>query len=199
MFSSLASSGSMASAAIQCSSCRHRLAAARRYMLALYHLFSGRIGISEIPGGEQIMPRVGQEIDDRLIANRCHRGHCVRRHRAACLQRRYHAHDLGRHCLSTGRRAGYALVRLCRSTGVSPGSDTLVKLLEAHGPSLIIIDELVAFARQPLRRNRPPARRYFRGGDDLCAVAHRGSAPRQRLDPVGIDPPIEDRNRRRRR
>ncbi|MCB0073629.1 MAG: DUF499 domain-containing protein, partial [Caldilineaceae bacterium] len=46
-----------------------------------------------------------------------------------------------------GGADGYALVRQADLAGVSPGSDTLVQLLEAHGPALIIIDELVAFAR----------------------------------------------------
>ena len=38
-------------------------------LLALYHLFSGNIGFSEIPGGEHILAEVG-EIDDRISANR---------------------------------------------------------------------------------------------------------------------------------
>src|SRR5690606_31981010 len=38
-------------------------------MLALYHLLSGQIGFSEIPGGENIIKRVG-DIDDRIEARK---------------------------------------------------------------------------------------------------------------------------------
>lgn len=38
-------------------------------MLALYHLFGGQIGFSDIPGGEEIVRRVS-DIDDRISANR---------------------------------------------------------------------------------------------------------------------------------
>jgi len=41
--------------------------------------------------------------------------------------------------------------------GVNPGSDTLVDLLEAFGPCLIIIDELVAYARNLYRTENLPA------------------------------------------
>ena len=39
------------------------------------------------------------------------------------------------------------MVETADVTGVAPGSDTLVQLLEHYGPALIMIDELVAFAR----------------------------------------------------
>jgi predicted AAA+ superfamily ATPase len=42
---------------------------------------------------------------------------------------------------------GYQRVETADLQGVSPGSDTLLALLDAYGPALIIIDELVAFAR----------------------------------------------------
>ena len=38
-------------------------------MLALYHLLGGQIGFSEIPGGENIVKRVGN-IDDRVEARK---------------------------------------------------------------------------------------------------------------------------------
>jgi hypothetical protein len=41
----------------------------------------------------------------------------------------------------------YFMVENADKKGVSPGSDTILKLLEDFGPALIIIDELVAFAR----------------------------------------------------
>src|SRR5690606_29675316 len=38
-------------------------------MLALYHLFGGGISFSEIPGGEDIIDRIGN-VDDMITANR---------------------------------------------------------------------------------------------------------------------------------
>lgn len=125
-------------------------------MLALFHLFSGQIGFSEIPGGEHIVSRVGSAIDDRIIANRAV---IVGTAFSATEPRRYvnattHtlwgdiAYQLG---WSQGDEAealkAYQMVEAADLAGVSPGSDTLVSLLEHYGPALIIIDELVAFAR----------------------------------------------------
>ena len=43
---------------------------------------------------------------------------------------------------------GYELVEQNDLEGTNPGADTLVKLLEAHGPALIILDELVRLTQQ---------------------------------------------------
>ena len=116
-------------------------------MLALYHLFSGAIGISEIPGGEQIAQRVG-EIDDKLTANR-----------AVIVGTAFDASQprvypdvttrtlWGDMAYQLGGVEGYKMVEQADLAGVSPGSDTLVELVDKYGPALIIIDELVAFAR----------------------------------------------------
>jgi len=116
-------------------------------MLALYHLFGGQIGVSQIPGGEQIMQRVG-EVDDRLTANRAV---IVGTAFDASQPRRYAdatTHTLwGDMAYQLGGVDGYKMVEQADLTGVSPGSDTLVALVDKYGPALIIIDELVAFAR----------------------------------------------------
>jgi predicted AAA+ superfamily ATPase len=46
-----------------------------------------------------------------------------------------------------GKR-GYAMVAEADEAGVSPGSDALRELFDAAGPSLVLIDEWVAFVRQ---------------------------------------------------
>jgi hypothetical protein len=124
-------------------------------MLALYHLLSGQIGFSEIPGGENIVKRV-ENIDDRIKAN-C--AVIVGIAFSATEPRRYNVattHTLwGDIAFQLGWGKGgeegaleaYLMVEKADLAGVSPGSDTLVELLERFGPALIIIDELVAFAR----------------------------------------------------
>ncbi|MCC6801844.1 MAG: DUF499 domain-containing protein [Anaerolineae bacterium] len=116
-------------------------------MLALYHLFGGQIGFSEIPGGEAIVREVG-EIDDRINANRA----VIVGTAFSATEPRHYA-DATTHTLwgdlayQLGGAGAYRRVEKADLAGVSPGSDDLVALLEAYGPALIIIDELVAFAR----------------------------------------------------
>ena len=116
-------------------------------MLALYHLFGGQIGLSEIPGGERILAQAG-EVDDRVEAQRAV---VVGTAFSATEPRRYKdatTHTLwGDLAYQLGGAAGYKLVERADLAGVSPGSDDLLALLEQHGPALIILDELVAFAR----------------------------------------------------
>lgn len=116
-------------------------------MLALYHLFGGQIGFSEIPGGENIAQRVGN-IDDRIKANRAV---IVGTAFSATEPRRYQhltTHTLwGDIAYQIGGVEGYQMVETADLAGVSPGSDTLLELLDQFGPALLIIDELVAFAR----------------------------------------------------
>lgn len=116
-------------------------------MLALYHLFSGNIGFSEIPGGEHIVQRVGA-IDDRIVARRAV---IVGTAFSAVEPRQYPdatTHTLwGDIAYQLGGLDAYRMVEKADLAGVNPGSDTLVQVLEQFGPALIIIDELVAFAR----------------------------------------------------
>lgn len=116
-------------------------------MLALYHLFGGQIGFSEIPGGENIVSQIG-DIDDRISAN-C--AVIVGTAFSATEPRQYPdctTHTLwGDIAYQIGGVEAYRLVEKADLAGVSPGSDTLLQLLEEYGPALLIIDELVAFAR----------------------------------------------------
>ncbi len=116
-------------------------------MLALYHLLGGQIGFSEIPGGENIVKRVG-DIDDRISANRAV---IVGTAFSATERRRYKdctTHTLwGDIAYQIGGIEAYRMVEKADLAGVSPGSDTLLELFEKFGPALVIIDELVAFAR----------------------------------------------------
>jgi uncharacterized protein len=136
-------------------------------MLAMYHLFSGKIGFSQIPGGEAIREDLDEDIDDVISANRAV---IVGTAFSATEPRRYAnltTHTLwGEIAYQLGREKGgdvgaleaYRLVERADLAGISPGSDTLVELFENFGPALIIIDELVAFARNlPTSGDRVPA------------------------------------------
>jgi len=116
-------------------------------MLALYHLFGGQIGFSEIPGGENIVKEMG-EIDDRISANRAvivglDFSPTQPRQKLECT-----THTLwGEIAYQLGGFAAYQIVEKDDLAAVNPGTETLTRLLENHGPALIIIDELVGFAR----------------------------------------------------
>jgi predicted AAA+ superfamily ATPase len=116
-------------------------------MLALYHLVGGQIGFSEIPGGEDILSRVG-DVDDRLEAN-C--AVIVGTAFSATEPRQYPDCTTrtlwGDIAYQLGGIEAYRIVEDADGSSLTPGSDTIVKLLENYGPALIIIDELVAFAR----------------------------------------------------
>ncbi len=47
-----------------------------------------------------------------------------------------------------GGNEGYELVKEADRSGIAPGSNTLVELFDRAGPTLILIDELVAYARK---------------------------------------------------
>lgn len=116
-------------------------------MLALYHILGGQIGFTDIPGGEDIIGRIGA-VDDRIEARRAV---IVGTAFSPTEPRQYQdctTHTLwGDIAYQIGGVEAYRVVETADMTGVSPGSDTILQLLEAHGPALLIVDELVAFAR----------------------------------------------------
>jgi predicted AAA+ superfamily ATPase len=116
-------------------------------MLALYHLCSGTIGLSDIPYSKAIADRLGAPFE-RLQARRA-----VIVGTAFDVNRPQEHDDCtvrtlwGSIAYQLGGIEAYRLVEEADLNGTSPGSDTLVRLLETYAPALIIIDELVAFAR----------------------------------------------------
>ena len=115
-------------------------------MLAIYHLAAG-VKLSDIAGAEEIVDRLG-EVDDYI---KCQRAVIVGTAFDGTKPRDYadcSTHNLwGEIAYQLGGLEAYEMVAEADRQGISPGSDTLLALLEAHGPALIIIDELVAHAR----------------------------------------------------
>ncbi|GAB1420700.1 Swt1 family HEPN domain-containing protein [Anaerolineales bacterium] len=116
-------------------------------MLALYHLLGGEISFNEIPGGEHILSQIGA-VDHRISARRA----VIVGTAFSATEPRVYA-DCTTHTLwgdiayQIGGVEAYQRMEKADLTGVSPGSDSLLRLMEDYGPVLIIIDELVAFAR----------------------------------------------------
>lgn len=115
-------------------------------MLALYHLCSGNVRLSDFPGGERISEGIGGV--DLPEAN-----HAVLVGTALDPSKPHQYPDVTVHTLwgelayQLGGEEGYAIVAQADQKGVSPNSNTLTDLLDSFGPCLIIIDEFVAYAR----------------------------------------------------
>ncbi len=125
-------------------------------MLALYHLANGQLKLSDIPGGERIAAQIDHtDLPEANIAV------LVGTNLDVAKPRQYRdatVHTLwGEMAYQLGGQAAYKLVEPEDRQGVSPGSHTLRDLLFQFGPSLIIIDELVAYARNLYGAERLPA------------------------------------------
>jgi hypothetical protein len=125
-------------------------------MLALYHLVNGQIRLKDIPGGERIAEAIGDvdlpEAQIAVLVGTALDPSRPREYLDATV------HTLwGELAYQLGGVEGYRMVEVADQKGVSPGSDTLRELLYRFGPSLIIIDELVAYARNLYGVDRLPA------------------------------------------
>ncbi len=116
-------------------------------MLAVYHLASGKVPASEMPGIPNIIDKAGiSELPRARIA-------VLDGIKASPSQPVQHGsiqvHTLwGDLAWQLGGEEGYALVASADQSGTSPGKDVLQQLLEKSAPCVILIDELVAYIRQ---------------------------------------------------
>jgi predicted AAA+ superfamily ATPase len=125
-------------------------------MLALYHLCGGKIKLSDFPGGERIAEGVGDA--DLPEANVAALVGTALNPSQPCQYPDATVHTLwGELAYQLGGVEGYKMVEGADLKGVSPGSNTLSELLFRFGPCLIIIDELVAYARNLYGVERLPA------------------------------------------
>lgn len=115
-------------------------------MLALYHLFSG-VNPNDLPGIDEVMNEAGVTslpIARRvvLVGNKISPGNPVTKPDGTVV------HTLwGELAYQLGGKAAYERIRHDDERATSPG-DMLRELFKDFGPSLILIDEWVAYARQ---------------------------------------------------
>lgn len=115
-------------------------------MLALYHLLGGKIRLSDIPGGEALAAQIGKvdlpHANRAVIVGTAFNPANPRRYKDVTTRTVW-----GEIAYQLGGTQGYQIMEQADLAGVNPGADTLLQVLEQFGPALIIIDELVAFAR----------------------------------------------------
>lgn len=124
-------------------------------MLALYHLTGGKIRVQDLPGGERLAAQIGNvdlpEANIAVLVGTALDPTKPRAYPDATV------HTLwGELAYQLGGKAAYDLLAQADQAGVSPGSNTLSDLLFQFGPCLIIVDELVAYARNLYDAGRLP-------------------------------------------
>src|SRR5581483_7773138 len=128
-------------------------------LLALYHLFGGKIQKEDVAGIENLNLH-SKNLPEKLpSANR------------AVLACNYLSVDTpwkkpdgttirtlwGELAWQLGGKEGYKLVAESDKNSVSPGGEILTQLFERFGPALILIDEWVVYARQLIGKDNLPA------------------------------------------
>ncbi len=128
-------------------------------LLALYHLCGGAAGPEELPGipellrsaGASALPRARTAVLAGTDLSPAQPWPCP------ALGGRPVRTLWGELAAQLGGVEAYEAFRPADEVGVPPGASELVRLLESRGPALILVDELVAFARALHGRDGLPA------------------------------------------
>lgn len=116
-------------------------------MLAVYHMVKGDSPISELKGLSEVLDKAG--ITDMPKANIA-----VLDGTNLSVNKPLKRGDIKTHTLwgelawQLGGESGYEIVKDADLSGTSPGKNQLIELLTQCSPSVILIDELVAYMRQ---------------------------------------------------
>lgn len=118
-------------------------------MLALYHLLGGKAPANRLAGVNEILKvakadalpkaNIAVLVGTALDPTKARKHPSLKGKQVRTLW--------GEIAAQIGGAEAYGLVESADSSGVSPGADTLVELLDKFGPCVILIDELVAYAR----------------------------------------------------
>ncbi|WP_424940097.1 DUF499 domain-containing protein [Aliiroseovarius sp. S253] len=116
-------------------------------MLALYHM-AGKTRISDLPGLDQLLSEGGNSVPDgisRAVLVGTARGpqEVIKNEAGQEIRTTW-----GEMAWQLGGAEAFAMVAENDAKGIAPGSDLLEALFRKCGPSLILIDEWVAYLRQ---------------------------------------------------
>ena len=145
-------------------------------MLALYHLFGGQAKAAELAGVEDVLSAVGvvhaPAVKRAVLVGTSLRPGSPITHEDGIITRTL----WGEIAWQLAGREGYEIVRAVDENATNPG-DLLDDVFALAGPSLILIDEWVAYARQLFdRHNMLPAGDFdtqFTFAQTLCEAARR--------------------------
>lgn len=135
-------------------------------MLALYHLLGGKAPIAKIPAIKSLLANAGLEqlpkahiaviVGTALDPSRAKRPPNL----PGVTVNTIWGEIAAQLAISAGKPELYDIVKESDKKGVSPGSENLKKLFDAAGPCLILMDELVAYAKRIYGVNGLPAGTY---------------------------------------
>lgn len=123
-------------------------------MLALYHLLRGQVPLSKIPNVEKVLVEAGVSecptTNVAVLVGTALNPSKVRRpvNFPGITIRTLWGEMAAQLAEHAGNPKLYDLIRDADKASVPPGSETLAELFDACGPCLILIDELVAYARK---------------------------------------------------
>lgn len=135
-------------------------------MLALYHMVRGGIRVDHIPSLKPIMERAGlQTLPKANVAVLVGTARDPTRKKNPANLPKYTVNTIWGEMAyqlvtSAGKPDLYAIVSDSDRRGVSPGSEALKTLLNSCGPCLILMDELVAYAKKIYGVDGLPAGSY---------------------------------------
>lgn len=116
-------------------------------MLAVFHLASGKAAPKKLAGIPPILDAAGiAEMPKArvVVLDGVNLSPDTPRKRGTVT-----VHTLwGELAWQLGKEAGYKMVSQADASGVSPGKEILTRLLAAHSPCVILVDELAAYIRQ---------------------------------------------------
>lgn len=125
-------------------------------MLALYHLLRGKASIAEMEGAGQILNAA--EVTELPTAHfAVIVGTDLNPSRTQDVNGVKTRTLWGNIAAQLGGKEGYAIVQAADKKSVAPGANDLTKLLNAFGPAIILIDELIAYTRNIYGVNGLPA------------------------------------------
>ena len=123
-------------------------------MLALYHLLRGRVALEKIPAVRPVLDEAGVAampgvhaavlVGTALDPSRAKRPP----HLPGVTVNTLWGEMAAQLALSAGNPALYDFVREADKKGVSPGSEALKQLFDACGSCLVLLDEMVAYAKR---------------------------------------------------
>lgn len=132
-------------------------------MLALYHLLRGKISIDKVPAAKPLLQSIGLSSLPRvnvavLVGTALDPSKSRRPNNFPGITINTLWGELAAQLAeSAGNAKLYDYVKEADRKGVSPGSETLKNLFDACGPCMVLIDELVAYAKKLYGVNGLPA------------------------------------------
>lgn len=147
-------------------------------MLALYHMLQGKVAAEKLPVLKPILEEVGLDqlpkVNIAVLVGTALNPADTKRPPdfSGITVKTLWGEMVYQLAKASGNSELYKKIKGSDQKSISPGSSTLCEIFDTCGPCLILIDELVAYARKIYKKKRSSGR-HFRKFDEFCARAYR--------------------------